>query len=89
VHYQDITLLGVFTFEFTEEVIENRGLYTLSLEELKNIIEIKMIPGEEQDPSKNGITNYYITEMSGKNLKIQVIFENPIYISTGETPDTF
>jgi len=53
-----MSLEGLVTVTFTEEVVTNPRLYNITQEKIKTIIEIKMIPGEFQDPQKIGIKSY-------------------------------
>jgi len=46
-----------------------------------------VIPGDNQDTTKVGLLSYSVESFEPKKLTILVMFENPLYISNGDTAD--
>ena len=50
------------------------------------VIVTKVVLGEFSPPEKLGYT-WSVTKMTKRSLKLQINFENPIYVSTEEEPE--
>ena len=88
------TSTGEVTIEFSknmEELSEEIDLKELEfkdeLGQWKPVLSVTVNPAELQDPTKVGL-DWEIIEYSGNTMKIQLTFEDPIYISHEKEPDT-
>ena len=49
------------------------------------LVQIDVIPSEQQTSSKYKIMSYEVTEFEGKYMKVQMYFEDPLYVSFDES----
>lgn len=72
---------GFAIVTFNHSTLISPKLFTMEQVDLKQIIQVRVMPGEGQDISKLGITNFTLTQSGENELALKVNFENPIFIS--------
>ena len=79
---------GVLYFEFGEEFVLPPSIHNLTQAVMNTTLSLSIEPGYDQDVTKIGIKSFKFLLFSDTSVQLQVNFENPLYISMGDTLDT-
>ena len=87
----EMTQIGEATFSFSEELTPLDKLpVPLNLSEVNNTAFLDLSYKNNVDATsakQPAMTSWQLTEFSSTQMKLKVDFENPLYVSTGDTAD--
>jgi hypothetical protein len=70
--------VGMVTISFNKDILVVKNLTAFQ----DSVLNIKVEPGPDSTPDNLGITSWNVTFMSSRQIKIKLVFQNPLRISS-------